>query len=244
MNLADIGTGFHILAKPIGPRCNLDCDYCFYTEKAELFPKTDSSKMSDPVLEAYIRNYIQSQSIPEIQFVWQGGEPTLLGIDFFKRVIHFQRKYAGGKAIINAIQTNGTLIDEAWCQFIKANNILMGISIDGPEVINDFYRKDLKGQPSAKRVINAIALFNQHEIQYNALVCVSHASAGKGLEIYHFLKKIGVKYIQFTPIVERTASTDEAQMGLKHATPAHANQAHINHQMASFSFSKGNMGIF
>lgn len=244
MNLTDIGTGFHILAKPIGPRCNLDCDYCFYTEKSELFPKTESSKMSDVVLDAYIKNYIQSQSIPEIQFVWQGGEPTLLGIDYFKKVIQYQRKYADGKTIINSIQTNGTLIDDEWCHFIKANNILMGISIDGPQAINDFYRKDLKGQPSANRVMKAIALFNQHEIQYNALVCVSHASVGKGLEIYRFLKKIGVKYIQFTPIVERLATTDEVQIGLKHATPAHAKQAHLNHQMAPFSVLKGQYGDF
>lgn len=244
MNLKDIGTGFHILAKPIGPRCNLDCDYCFYTEKSELFSKADSFKMSELVLETYIKNYIQSQSIPEIQFVWQGGEPTLLGIDYFKKIIQYQCKYADGKTIINTIQTNGSLINEEWCRFIKTNNILMGISIDGPEVINDFYRKDLKGQPTAKRVINAIELFNKHEIQYNALVCVTHASAKKGLEIYNFLKEIGVKYIQFTPIVERTANTSETQIGLKHAAPAHEKQAQRHHQTTSFSVLKGEYGDF
>ena len=244
MNLTEIGSGFHILAKPIGPLCNLDCNYCFYTEKSELFPKTESSKMSDQVLDAFIKNYIQSQNIPEIQFVWQGGEPTLLGIDYFKKVIQYQRKYSGDKTIINSIQTNGTLIDEDWCQFIKANNILMGISIDGPDYINDFYRKDLKGQATASRVINAIELFNKHGIHYNALVCVSHASAGYGLQIYDFLKGIGVKYIQFTPIVERTANISETQIGLKHATPAHKKQASQHHQITSFSVLKGEYGAF
>src|ERR1043166_4819319 len=123
---------FHIMTKPIGPICNLDCKYCFYLEKEKLYPSNENFKMSDEVLEAYVRQYIEAQDVPEIGFAWQGGEPTLLGVSFFRKVVELQKRHAGGKRITNALQTNGTLLDDEWCAFFAENNFLIGISIDGP----------------------------------------------------------------------------------------------------------------
>ncbi|MDO8696833.1 MAG: radical SAM protein, partial [Pseudomonas sp.] len=137
--------GLHLMAKPVGPICNLDCDYCFYLEKEDMYPPREKFRMSDEVLRAYVQGYIAAQSTPEVEFTWQGGEPTLLGVEFFQRAVRYQREYAGSKTIRNSLQTNGTLLDEQWCQFLAAEDFTVGISIDGPQAIHDLHRPDKQG---------------------------------------------------------------------------------------------------
>src|SRR5258705_5993879 len=144
---ATTNSPFHVMTKPIGPICNLDCKYCFYLEKEKLYPDKSNWRMPENVLERYIQQYISSQDIPEITFAWQGGEPTLLGLEFFQRAISYQQKHADGKTIKNALQTNGTLLDDPWCSFFKQNNFLIGLSIDGPRHLHDQYRVDKNGKP-------------------------------------------------------------------------------------------------
>src|SRR4051812_724846 len=145
--------GFHVMSKPIGPICNLDCAYCFYLEKEALYPDKSNWRMQDEVLEAYVRQYVEAQDGPEITFAWQGGEPTLMGVDFFRRVVELQKQYADGKTIANALQTNGTLLDDEWCAFFKAEDFLIGLSIDGPCELHDYYRVDKSGRPTFELVM-------------------------------------------------------------------------------------------
>lgn len=200
---------FHILAKPTGPICNLDCKYCYYTEKEQDYPKGHSFRMSDDILETYIKEYIMSQDTDEVVFAWQGGEPTLMGIDFFKKAISLQKKYADGKQIKNTIQTNGTLLNDGWCEFLAINNFLVGLSLDGPEQIHDQYRIDRGGKPTFKFVMRGLSLLKKHQVEFNVLTCVTKDSAYKPLEIYRFFKEQGIQFIQFIPIVER----DPLRMG-------------------------------
>ncbi len=143
--------GFHVMAKPMGPVCNLECKYCFYLEKNHLFPKGELFRMQDDVLEAYIQKYICEQDLPEISFVWQGGEPTLAGIPFFEKVLALQKKWAGGKRIQNALQTNGILLDDTWCRFLHDHSFLVGISLDGPAFLHDQHRGDCAGKGTFHR---------------------------------------------------------------------------------------------
>ena len=214
-----IGKGYHILVKPIGPLCNLDCGYCFYSEKKTFFPRQSNFSISDEVLEAFIKKYITSQEIPEIQFVWQGGEPTLLGLDFCKKVVLLQKKYAGNKKIINSLQTNGTLLSDEWCVFLKNNSFLVGLSLDGPASLHDIYRVDRKGGPTHSKVMHALSILKKHGVPFNVLVCVTRESSTHPMEIYRFLKEQGVRYIQFTPIVERIPDDEAVELGLRHAPP-------------------------
>jgi len=144
--------GIHVVAKPIGPACNLNCEYCFYLEKQALFGPGEQYRMSDEILSAFITNYVSSQPTPIVQFVWQGGEPTLLGLNFFKRVIELQKPFAGTKTITNSLQTNGTLLTDEWCAFLRRNKFMVGISIDGPKEIHDRYRRDRAGNRSRRSV--------------------------------------------------------------------------------------------
>ncbi|MFP5108425.1 anaerobic sulfatase maturase [Neobacillus sp. C211] len=210
---------FHILAKPTGPICNLDCKYCFYTEKEVYYPKNHSFRMSDDVLESYIKQYIDSQDTQEIIFAWQGGEPTLIGLDFFLKAVALQKKYANGKRITNTIQTNGTLLDDRWCEFFSAERFLVGLSLDGPEAIHDKYRIDRGGKPTFELVMKGISLLKKHHVEFNVLTCVTRHSAYKALEIYHFFKQQEIQYIQFIPIVEREVNEGAAELSLRHATP-------------------------
>lgn len=209
----------HILAKPIGPTCNLDCTYCFYTEKAALFSDTKEYQMSDIVLEAYIKKYIEASQASEVSFVWQGGEPTLLGLGFFRKVVWLQKKYAGKKKIVNSLQTNGTLLDENWCKFLKENDFLVGISIDGTEEIHDRYRHDKGGKGTFKKVMKGLSYLQKYEIPFNALCCVTKESAYHGELIYSFFKTANVKFIQFIPIVERKPNAAARQLGLRLGSP-------------------------
>ena len=200
---------FQVMAKPIGPRCNLDCTYCYYLEKERLYEGTKRFEMSETVLETYIRDYIESQvslPAPEIWFNWQGGEPTILGVDYFRQIVQLQQRYRpSGKTIRNAMQTNGTLINEEWARFLKQEDFLVGISIDGPEEVNDQYRVDRAGRPSFKAVMAGLEQLKTHGVSFNVLTVVQRDNAQKPLEIYRFLKDIGAEHIQFIPIVERSA---------------------------------------
>jgi uncharacterized protein len=196
------------MAKPRGAICNLDCEYCFYLRKEDLY-QGSSFRMSDQTLESYVRQYIAAQRAPEVNFAWQGGEPTLMGLDFFRSAVMYQKKYAHpGKIIENALQTNGTLLDDEWCKFFAENRFLIGISLDGPREAHDFYRKDKGSAPTFDRVLRAVQLIKKHQVDFNILTCVSAANVEQPLEVYHFLRdEIGAEYIQFIPIVERENTT-------------------------------------
>ena len=209
---------FQIMTKPMGPICNLDCTYCYYLEKENLYGEKKSFKMSEDVLESYIRQYIESQTSPTVSFAWQGGEPTLLGVPFFERVIQLQAKYCGGKRIENAFQTNGTLLDDEWGEFLHRNSFLIGISIDGPAEIHDAYRVDKGGQPTHARVLRGLDVLKRHKVEFNTLTVVNRKTAHEPLAIYRYLKSIDSRFLQFIPIVEEIAAEPD-QSGLRLLKP-------------------------
>ena len=212
-------SGMHLMAKPVGPLCNLDCGYCFYLEKEKLFPPKHRFRMNDAVLEAYVRRYIAAQPTPEVEFTWQGGEPTLMGLDFFRRAVELQRRYSGGKTIRNTIQTNGTLLDDDWGVFLRQEDFLVGLSLDGPRALHDEGRPDKQGRGSFDRVMRGIEVLKRHQVPFNALVTVSRAVSQKPLEVYRFLKEQGTGFIQFNPVVERLPSAADRDEGLDHNRP-------------------------
>jgi uncharacterized protein len=218
--------GFHVMTKPIGPICNIDCSYCFYLEKEKLYQDERRWKMSDPVLDTYIRQYIESQSgAPQITFAWQGGEPTLLGVGFFRNVIEIQRKYASGRTISNTLQTNGILLDDEWCEFLTANNFLIGLSIDGPRAIHDKNRVDKQGKPTFDAVMLGLEHLKKHKTEFNTLTVVNSTNSQRPLEVYRFLKEIGSKYHQYIPLVERIAPVRLRIKGFKLAEPPEIKQS-------------------
>ena len=207
---------FHAMAKPSGSDCNLRCAYCFYLEKAALYPREKRRRMSDAVLEAYVRGYIAS--IPEdaeVAFTWQGGEPTLLGLDFYRRAVALQKRYGGRRWISNSFQTNGLLLDKAWCSFFKEHDFLIGLSLDGPQGIHDEYRLTAGGGPTHARVMRSFDLLRQHGVRCNALACVNRKSSREPLLVYEFLRNSGADHIQFLPVVERPPDSAAAGSGLK-----------------------------
>ena len=192
----------YVMLKPVGSKCNLDCDYCYYLEKENLYEKKNPV-MSEELLERFIKQYIESQTMPEIMFTWHGGETLMRPLSFYKRAVELQKQYAQGRHIDNSIQTNGTLLNDEWCKFFKENNFLVGISIDGPKEFHDEYRRDKMGRPSFHRVMRGIELLKKHEVEFNCLAVVNDYNVDYPLEFYNFFKEIGCQYIQFTPIVER-----------------------------------------
>lgn len=207
------------MSKPIGPICNLDCSYCFYLEKEQLFPKNEQFRMSDEVLEAYLRSYLASQDGPEVTFAWQGGEPLLLGLDFFRKVVRLQGELTDGRPIGNTIQTNATLIDEAWAAFFAEHDFLVGVSLDGPRELHDAYRVDKRGTPTFDQVMEGLARLKKYEVRFNLLTVVSRTNASDPLGVYHFLKEVGAGFIQFIPLVERQSDERARTLGLGLATP-------------------------
>ncbi len=198
-------TNFHVLAKPIGPICNLDCKYCFYLEKESLYPQVSKWAMREEVLDSYIRQYIEAHDAPVVNFAWQGGEPTLLGVEYFRKLVEIQKKYAGGKRIQNAFQTNGVLLNDEWAALFRENDFLIGVSIDGPRALHDAYRVDKGGQPTFDRVMRGIETLKRNGVEFNTLTTVHRGNADYPLEVYHFLKENGSGFLQFIPIVERIA---------------------------------------
>jgi uncharacterized protein len=199
---------FQVMLKPRGAVCDLDCHYCYYLSKERLYPDGDF-RMSPEVLEAYTRSYIESQPGPEITFAWQGGEPLLMGIDFFRQAIEFQHRYhRPGTRILNSLQTNGTALDEAWCRLFHDHGFLIGISLDGPAHLHDAYRLDKAGRPTHERVMEAIRLMQETGVDFNVLTTVHAANVPYPLDVYRFIRdEIGAEFLQFIPIVERENET-------------------------------------
>ena len=210
---------FQIMAKPAGPACNLRCSYCFYTEKEHLFGDKGRYRMDDEVLESFISQYINSQHGEQISFAWQGGEPTLLGLDYFKRILALQKKHADGRAVTNSIQTNGTLLSEEWCSFLKDHDFLVGLSIDGPPQLHDSFRVWAGGKPSSEKVLAGARLLKSFGVPFNTLTVVNSVNADQPLSVYRFLKDIGDGHMQFIPAVEREADAAARELGLNLALP-------------------------
>jgi uncharacterized protein len=219
--------GFHIMAKPVGPICNLNCRYCFYLEKENLYPATASWSMPGDVLESYIRQYIEAQEAPTINFAWQGGEPTLLGVDYFRRIVELEKRYANGKQIENAFQTNGILLDDAWADFLATNRFLVGLSIDGPAELHDCYRVNKGEQPTFGAVLRGLDYLKKHGVEFNTLTVVHRRNSRHPLEVYRFLKDVGSTYMQFIPIVERMAKAPDPH-GLVLIGPRYEAEAEVS----------------
>jgi len=200
---------FNLMAKPTGSLCNLNCTYCYYLEKEKLY-NNYPSRMDDETLEEFIKQYIQSQDSKEVNFVWQGGEPTLLGIDFFKKAVRLQQKHQSNKKIFNALQTNGMLLNDDWGRFFRNNDFLVGVSVDGPQHIHDFYRKTNTGKPTLQMVMEGVAFLHKHKVEFNTLSVVNRYSQEYPLEVYRFLKNIGSRFMQFLPAVERVKKQDNS----------------------------------
>jgi len=232
-------SGFHLMTKPTGSLCNLDCSYCFYLEKSELYSDTSNFRMKPEVLETYIKSYIEAQPGDEVNFAWQGGEPTLLGVDFYRNAVLLQKKYAAGKKIQNAFQTNGILINDTWADFFLENNFLVGISIDGPERLHDAYRVDRGGKPTFHRVMAAIELLKKKSVEFNTLTTVHRKNALFPIEVYRFLKDIGSGYIQFIPIVER-----KHQGASQLASPPDPTKRDDLNEVTEWSVESDQYGIF
>lgn len=217
--LSPFASPLYVMAKPIGSICNLACKYCYYLEKGFLYRErvqevqgiqkvqgvqgTPKPLMSDATLEAFIQQYIESQTQPQVPFTWHGGEPLMRPLSFYKKVLELQRRYAGGRQIDNCLQTNGTMLTDEWCQFFRENNWLIGLSIDGPQEFHDEYRRARGGQPSFHKVMRGIELLKKHGVEWNVMGVVNDFNADYPLVVYHFYKDIGAQYIQFTPIIER-----------------------------------------
>jgi len=216
---------FNIMFKPAGSLCNLDCNYCYYLDKAEIYGGKEP-RMSVEMLETAIKEYIEANEVPEVTFNWHGGEPLVLGLDFYRKAIEFERKYAGEKTVHNTIQTNGTLINAEWAQFFAQNNFLVGISIDGPKDIHDRYRKDKGGQPTFDRVINGLKALQDAGAEFNTMSTVNKASEGRGLEVYQFLKSIGSHYMQFMPVVEHIKYPLKKRQARQGQTPLYRRPIH------------------
>ena len=193
----------YVMLKPAGAHCNLACKYCYYLEKNNLYDKSHRHIMSDEMLEQFTREYIEAQTMPQVLFTWHGGEPLMRSIDFYKKALTLQKKYARGRRIDNVIQTNGTMLTDEWCEFFAQNNWLVGISIDGPQEYHDHYRLTTTGNPSWQKVMHGIELLKKHHVEWNAMAVVNAYNANHPLEFYHFFKDNGCQYLQFTPIVER-----------------------------------------
>jgi len=225
----------YVMLKPAGSLCNLKCDYCYYLEKSNLYRREKKHVMSDELLERFIREYIESQTMPQVLFTWHGGETLMRPLSFYKRAITLQKQYGRGRQIDNAIQTNGTLLTDEWCAFFKENNFLVGVSIDGPQDFHDEYRRDKMVRPSFRQVMRGIELLKKHGVEFNCMSVVNDYNADYPLEFYRFFKDIGCQFLQFTPIVERLAEN-------KTLAPASAKETDTT--LAPYSVSPEQWGNF
>ena len=195
------GSPLYVMLKPVGSRCNLHCRYCYYLEKGQLYPNQEP--LSEELLETFIRQYIEAQTMPQVLFTWHGGEPLLRHLSFYRKALELQQRYARERQIDNCLQTNGTLLTDEWCEFLHKNRFLVGISIDGPQTYHDAYR----GR-SFEKVMQGIRLLQEHHVEWNAMATVNHLNADHPVEFYRFFKEIGCQYLQFTPVVERVSQRD------------------------------------
>ena len=189
------GSPLYVMLKPVGSRCNLACNYCYYLEKGKLYP--GQASLSEELIETFIRQYIEAQTMPEVLFTWHGGEPLLQPLSFYRKALELQQRYARGRQIDNCLQTNGTLLTDEWCEFLRENRFLVGISIDGPQTYHDAYRCR-----SFEKVMRGIRLLQKHHVEWNAMATVNHLNADHPVEFYRSFKEIGCQYLQFTPVVE------------------------------------------
>ena len=201
----------YIMVKPVGSACNLRCDYCYYLEKQHLYANEGRQMLSDELLERFIREYIESQTTPEVLFTWHGGEPLVRPLAFYEKVVRLQQRYARGRRIANSLQTNGTLINNDWARFFHDQGWLIGVSLDGPEAYHDAFRRTRGGGPSFRNVIRGIDILNRHAVEWNALAVANRLNGDHPLSFYRFFKNIGCRYIQVTPVVERLAHHDDGR---------------------------------
>ena len=225
----------YVMAKSVGAHCNLACDYCYYLEKSNLYKDNSRHVMSDELLERFIDEYIASQTSPDVLFTWHGGETFMRPLAFYRRAVELQRKYARGRRIDNCIQTNGTLLTDEWCRFLRENNWLVGVSIDGPQEFHDEYRRNRQGAPSFRKVMQGIDLLNKHGVEWNAMAVVNDYNADFPEDFYRFFKEIGCRFIQFTPVVERLA---------RHADGRSLASAAEQGELAPFSVTPEQWGNF
>ncbi|MBC7966395.1 MAG: anaerobic sulfatase maturase [Fuerstia sp.] len=240
-------TPFHVLAKPIGPICNLDCHYCYYLHTEDLYGRGNRWQMTDSRLEQFVRQYIESQPLHarDVEFVWQGGEPTLLGLDFFRKAVSLQKKHVRpGMTVRNCLQTNGVLLDESWCAFLRENGFLVGLSIDGPAHLHDSYRVDRQGKSTHAAVVRALQLLQAQRVEFNTMVCVHRANGDHGAEVYSYLRDIGCRYMQFIPIVERRGAGRHAEATGSDAQPEVFTMNTAEEAVSSRSVLPGQFGRF
>ena len=230
-------TAFSSMIKPIGSLCNLDCSYCYYLDKAELYGRRQP-KMNYELLEEFIRQYIEANDIPVVTFGWHGGEPLLAGLDYYRKAVEFQQKYKGDKKIDNNIQTNGTLLNREWCEFFRENNFLVGVSIDGPKDIHDAYRLDKGGKPTFDKIVENIEMMSLYGVEYNTLSTVNKKCEGRGAEVYRFMKSIGSHYMQFLPVVEHIVDVPGSNR------PVIVPPGHPGSRLAEWSVSPEGFGRF
>ncbi|KAA6303007.1 MAG: Anaerobic sulfatase-maturating enzyme [Candidatus Ordinivivax streblomastigis] len=202
-NISPFARPLYVMLKPVGAACNLRCSYCYYLDKKNLYPESTSYLLSDALLEKFTKDYLESQTTQQVLFTWHGGEALLRNIAFYKKALALQKRYGRGIQIDNCIQTNGTLLTDDWCRFLKENRFLVGISIDGPEHCHDRYRRGINGDASFHQVMKGVELLRKHDVKYNAMAVVNDYNVDYPLEFYRFFKSIDCRYIQFSPIVER-----------------------------------------
>lgn len=235
--IAPFSHPLYIMLKPVGAHCNMACDYCYYLEKSNLYARVPRHVMSEELLERFTKEYIESQTMNQVLFTWHGGETMMRPISFYRKAIEFQKRYANGRQIDNVIQTNGTLLTDEWCEFLKVNRWLVGISIDGPQEFHDEYRSTRTGKPTWTKVMQGIRLLKKHGVEWNAMAVVNDFNADYPLEFYNFFKENGCTYLQFAPIVERLVE--------------HADGRHLAHMkdgadapLADFSVTAEQWGTF
>lgn len=209
--IAPFSHPMYVMTKAVGASCNMTCKYCYYTEKKHLYRDDARQVMSDEVLERFTRQYIEAQTMNEILFTWHGGEPLMRPVSFYEKAIRLQQQYGRGRTINNCFQTNGTLINDEWAAFFKRHNILVGVSIDGPQLYHDAYRRSRGGEPTFCQVMRGIEILNRHGVDWNAMAVVNNLNAEAPLAFYHFFKEIGCHYIQFTPVVERIKGHEDGR---------------------------------
>ena len=235
---------FNIMLKPAGSLCNLDCAYCYYLDKAEIYGGREP-RMSEAMLETVIREYIAANDVPEVTFNWHGGEPLVMGLPFYRKAVELEKRYAGGKKIVNTLQTNGTLLSAEWAKFLSNNNFLVGISIDGPRDIHDRYRKDKGGRATFDKVLRGLSLLREYGVEFNTMSTVNNVSEGRGREVYHFLQALGSRYMQFMPVVEHVKyPMDRNGKRLRHGRPFIVNPSAEGSVLAPWSVSDIGYGRF